>query len=151
LKAQHVSSGTSLIIRSSKLYLQHLGFVVPCIFKYSIKHPTRCTINLIFIALSRRRRSTCFGHHCAYHQEPPQTAFAAPGFRMIAGVDVFPAVVGLLVPLKHVSGTTVPIIRSPLKLLLHPLVSVGNHTDTRSCKGSLRGLLMIGTVVPETC
>jgi hypothetical protein len=63
----------------------------------SIKHPTRCTINLIFIALSRRHRSTCFGHCCSHHQEPPPTAFAASGYRMIAGLDVFQAVVCLLV------------------------------------------------------
>jgi hypothetical protein len=78
----------------------NLGFVVPWIFKYSIKHPTRCTINLICIALSRRHRSTCFGHCSAHHQEPPPTAFAASGYRMIAGLDVFQAVVGLLVRLQ---------------------------------------------------
>jgi hypothetical protein len=50
-----------------------------------------------FIALSRRHRQTCFGHCCAHHQEPPPTAFAASGYRMIAGLDVFQAVVGLLV------------------------------------------------------
>jgi hypothetical protein len=68
--------------------------VVPCIFKYSIKQPTRCTINLKFIALSRRHRSTCFGHCCSHHQEPPPTAFAASGYRMVAGWDVLQAVVG---------------------------------------------------------
>jgi hypothetical protein len=46
-------------------------------------------INLIFIALSCRHCSTCFGHYCAHHQEPLQTAFAVSGYRMIAGVDVF--------------------------------------------------------------
>jgi hypothetical protein len=51
-------------------------------YLYSIKHPTRCTINRIFIALSRRHRSTCFGHSCAHHQEPPQTAFLASGYRI---------------------------------------------------------------------
>jgi hypothetical protein len=76
--------------------------VVPYIFIYSIKRPTRCTINLIFIALSCRHRSTCFGHCCAHHQEPPPTAFAASGYRMIAGLDVFQAVVGLLVRLQCV-------------------------------------------------
>jgi hypothetical protein len=75
----------------------HLGFVVPCIFKYSIKQPTRCTINLKFIVLSRTHRSTCFGPCCAHHQDPPPTAFAAIGYRMIAGLDVLQAVVGLLV------------------------------------------------------
>jgi hypothetical protein len=67
---------------------------------YSIKQPTRCTINLIFIALSRRHLSTCFGHCCANHQEPPPTAFAHSGYRMIAGLDVFQAVVGLSKPTK---------------------------------------------------
>jgi hypothetical protein len=31
---------------------------------------------------------------CAHHQEPTPTAFAASGYRMIAGLDVFQAVVG---------------------------------------------------------
>jgi hypothetical protein len=85
-----------------KLHPQmNLGFVVPCIFKYSIKHPTRCTVNLIFIALSHRHRSTCFGHCCAHHQEPPPTAFAASGYRMIAGLDVFQTVVSLLVRFRQ--------------------------------------------------
>jgi hypothetical protein len=65
------------------------------ILHFSIKQPTRCTINLIFIVLLRRHRSTCFGQCCAHHQEPPTTAFAAPGCRMIAGLDVLQAVVGL--------------------------------------------------------
>jgi hypothetical protein len=51
-------------------------------------------INLIFIALSRRHRSTCFGHYCAHHQESPPTAFAAYGYHMFAGLDVLQAVVG---------------------------------------------------------
>jgi hypothetical protein len=37
----------------------------------------------------------CFAHCCAHHQEPPPTAFAASGYRMITGLDVFQAVVGL--------------------------------------------------------
>jgi hypothetical protein len=69
---------------------------------YSIKHQTRCTINLIFIVLSRRHRSTCLGHCCAHQQEPPPAVFAASGYRMIAGLDVFQAVVGLLVRLQCV-------------------------------------------------
>jgi hypothetical protein len=94
--------------------------------QFSIKQPTRCTINLIFIALSRRHRSACFGHCCAHHQEPPPTAFAASGYHIIAGLDVLQAVVGLLVNRPH-------------------------NMVTRSCKGSWRGLLMMGTKVSETC
>jgi hypothetical protein len=60
-----------------KSVIAYLGFVVPCIFKHSIKHPTRCTINLIFIALSRRHRSTCFEHYCAHHQEPPSNCLCS--------------------------------------------------------------------------
>jgi ATP phosphoribosyltransferase regulatory subunit HisZ len=50
-----------------------------------------------FIAYSHRRCSTCFGQHYAHHQELFQTAVAASGFRINAEVDVFPAVVCLLV------------------------------------------------------
>jgi hypothetical protein len=84
-----------LITYTSQYSRRFLGFVVPCIFKYSIKQPTRCTINLKFIALSRIHRSTCFGHCCTHHQEPPPTAFAATSYRMIAGLNVLQAVVGL--------------------------------------------------------
>jgi hypothetical protein len=49
------------------------------------------------MALSRIHRSICFGHCCAHHQEPPPTAFAASGYRVIAGLDVLQVVVGLLV------------------------------------------------------
>jgi hypothetical protein len=87
-----------MIIETSRRHEElNLVFVVPCIFKYSIKQQTRCTINLLFIALSRRHRSTCFGHCCAHHQDPPPTAFAATVYRMIAGLNVLQAVVGLLV------------------------------------------------------
>jgi hypothetical protein len=72
-----------------------LIFYDHAIMQSSIKHPTRCTINIIFIALSCRHRSTCFGQYCAHHQEPPPTAFAASGYRMIVELDVFQAVVGL--------------------------------------------------------
>jgi len=47
-----------------------------------------------FIALSYRHCSTCFGHYNAH-----QTAVAASGFRMNVVVEVFSAVVGLLVGL----------------------------------------------------
>jgi hypothetical protein len=54
-----------------------------------------------FIAYSHRRCLTCFGHHYAHHQELSQTAVAASGFRLIAEVNVFPAVVGLLVRISN--------------------------------------------------
>jgi hypothetical protein len=77
----------------------YLGFVVLCIFNIQIKTPNKTQQLIIkFIALSHRRRSTCFRHYYAHHQESFQTAVAATGFRMNAEVDVFPAVVGW----KHV-------------------------------------------------
>jgi hypothetical protein len=91
---------TLFLFPKLKIYLKwrHSGTVENIAkLQYSIKHPIRCTVNLIFIALSRRHRSTCFGHYCAHHQEPPPTAFAASGYLMIAGLDVFQSVVGLLV------------------------------------------------------
>jgi hypothetical protein len=70
-----------------KIELMNLGFVVPCIFKYSMKQPTRCTINLLFIALSRRHRSTCFGHCFPIVRSPLQLP--------LQPLDVLQAVVGL--------------------------------------------------------
>jgi hypothetical protein len=55
-----------------------------------------------------------------------QTAVAASGFRMNVEVEVFSAVVGLLVP---------------------PHYSYGNHRLQRQ----FDGLLMMGIVMPETC
>jgi hypothetical protein len=49
-----------------------------------------------FIAYLHRRCSTCFGHYYAHHQELFQTVVAVSGFHINAEVDVFPAVVGLL-------------------------------------------------------
>jgi hypothetical protein len=65
-----------------------------------------------FIALSRRRCSTCFGHFCAHHQKPFQTAVAAIGFRISAEVDVFPAVVGWK-PTTAGNTSTSSFIRKP--------------------------------------
>jgi len=50
------------------------------------------TINHKILLLCRRHRSTCFGHQTAR-----QTAIAASGFRMNVEVEVFSAVVSLLV------------------------------------------------------
>jgi hypothetical protein len=44
-----------------------------------------------FFTLSYRHFSTCFGHYYAHHQEPTSC------FRMDVEVEVFLAVVGLLV------------------------------------------------------
>jgi len=49
------------------------------------------------IALLYRHCLTCFRHYYAHHQEARQTAVAASGFRMNVEVEVFSAVVGLLV------------------------------------------------------
>jgi hypothetical protein len=86
-----------------------------------------------FITLLHRRCLTCFGHHYAHHQEQSQTADAAPGFRINAEVDVFPVVVGLLVDhdWKH--------------------IHLGIYTETGGCVCSLRVLLMMGVIMPETC
>jgi hypothetical protein len=108
--------------------LTNLGFVVPSIFKHSNKTPNQMQQSIVkLIALSHRRCSTCFQHYYAHQQEPFQTAVAASGFRMNVEVDVFPAVVGW----KH----------EHLRI----------HTETRSCNGSLKGLLMMGVMLPETC
>jgi hypothetical protein len=44
-----------------------------------------------------KRCSTCFGQHFSHHQEHFRTAAAASGFRIEAKVDVFLAVICLLV------------------------------------------------------
>jgi hypothetical protein len=80
-----------------------------------------------FIALSHRRCSTCFGHYCAHHQELFQTAVAASGFHINAEVDVFSAVVCW----KH--------------------IHLGIYTETGGCDCSLKELLMMGIIMPETC
>jgi hypothetical protein len=74
-----------------------LGFVVPCFFKYSNKTFNQMQQSIVtFIVSSHRRRSTCFVHHRAHHQELFQTKFAASGCRVNEEVVVFPAVVRLL-------------------------------------------------------
>jgi hypothetical protein len=63
---------------------------------------------------------------------------------------------------QHVSGTIVPIIRSKSvssrgRLETHPAVvgwkhiHLGIYTETGGCGCSLKELLMMGTMVPETC
>jgi hypothetical protein len=112
----------------------NLGFVVPCIFKYSIKQLTRFTMNLIFIALSRRHCSTCFGHCCANHQESPPTAFAASGYRMIAGLDVLQAVVSLLVRLQCVLAAS--LVNRPQLEALPTQQSYGKQRLQRQLEGT---------------
>jgi hypothetical protein len=143
-----------------------LGFVVPCIFKYSIKHPTRCTFSLTIIAFSCRHHLICFGYHCAHHQEPPQSAFAASGYLMIARAfscrhhlicfgyhcahhqePPQPAFAAFGYLMTARSGRV-----SSCKLTTAGNRSTpGNHKVTIGCKDSLRRLLMMGTMVPETC
>jgi hypothetical protein len=67
-----------------------------------------------------------------------QTAFAASGFRTNVEVEVFSAVVGLLVGRL----TNEPWLRT-----LPPAHSYGN----RRLQRQFDGLLMIGIVMPETC
>jgi hypothetical protein len=106
----------------------------------SIIHPTRCTINLIFIVLSRRHRSICFGHCCAHHQEPPPTVFAASGYCMIAGLDVFQTVVGLLVRLQCVlaepTHTVTSLVNQPQLETRPTRQSYSNHRLQRQLEGA---------------
>jgi hypothetical protein len=105
-----------------------LGFVVPCIFKYSNKTPNQMQQSVVkFIAYSHRFCLTCFGHHHAHHQELFQTAAAGSGFRLNAEVNVLPVVVGW----KH--------------------IHLGIETETGGCGCSLKELLMMGMIIPETC
>jgi hypothetical protein len=68
-----------------------------------------------------KRCSTCFGQNFAHHQERFRTAPAASGSRIEAKVDVFPAVVCLLVakPLTN-RPRLVPFIRRVGLLELPP-------------------------------
>jgi hypothetical protein len=97
------------------------------IFDERVNFPSNKTPNQMHqsivkcIAVSHRRCSTCFGHYYVHHQVLFQNAVAASGFRMNAEVDVFPATAGNI------------------------------HTETRGCNGSLKGLLMMGIIMPETC
>jgi len=65
-----------------------------------------------------------------------QTVVAASGFRMNVEVEVFSAVVGLLVGTNRPRLTTLP-----------PAHSYGNQRLQRQ----FDGLLMMGIVMPETC
>jgi hypothetical protein len=106
----------------------NLGFVVPCIFKYSNKTSNQMHQSIIHLLFS--------------HTDAAQ----------------------------HVSDTIVPIIRSSFKLQLQPPVGVWMrnwscfqpwsvwkhdhlriHTATGGCDCSLKQLLIMGTIVPETC
>jgi hypothetical protein len=104
----------------------------------SSEAPSNCLCSLWFpydcrvghaSSCGRFTSKLCFGHCCAHHQEPPPITFAASGYRMIAGLNVLRAVVGLLVRLTSYSSKH---------------VQPGNHTVTRGCKGSWRGLLKMG-------
>src|SRR5215475_5248352 len=58
------------------------------------KKPTRCKIvlkSLNFIVFLFR--STCFGHSCAHHQEPPNSAHTASSHRVSLGWLYLPALV----------------------------------------------------------
>jgi hypothetical protein len=61
-----------------------LGFVVLCIFKYSIKQPTKCTINLKILLFCRIYTAQhVSGTVVPIIRSPPPTAFAASGYRMM--------------------------------------------------------------------
>jgi hypothetical protein len=74
---------------------------------------------------------------------------------MNAEVDVFPAVVGFLVGRQCVLGPAeVHVFPAVVGLLVGRQcvhVNLRIHTKTRGCNGSLKGLLMMGIIVPETC
>ena len=72
-----------------------------------------------------------------------QTAVAASGFRMNVEVEVFSAVVGLLVGRQCVS----PLTNQPRLRTLPPPHSYGNQKLQRQ----FDGLLIMGIVMPETC
>jgi hypothetical protein len=88
--------GTRIVKRTRLQQLQlHVLFSNS---KLSNKTPNQMQQSVVkFIAQSHRRCSTCFRHYYAHNQELFQTANPASGFRINAEVDVFPAMVGLLV------------------------------------------------------
>jgi hypothetical protein len=108
-------------------------------FSSSIKHPIRCTMNLIFIALSRRHRSTCFGHYCAHHQEPPPLPNCLCSLWLLYDCRV-----------GHVSSCGQFTSVNQPQLETRPTrQSYGNQRLQRQLGEG--GLLMMGTIVPETC
>jgi hypothetical protein len=94
-----------------------------------IKQPNRCTINLKFIVFLRIHRSTCFGHCCTHHQEPPPT--------------VFEALVTLWLP----GCRCLKLVNRPQLEARQTRQSYGNQRLQRQ----LEGLLIMGTTVHETC
>jgi hypothetical protein len=116
--------------------LINLGFVVPCIFKYSNKTPNQMQQSIVkFIAWSHRHCSTCFGHYYAHHQELFQTSVAASSFHMKAEVDFFQP---WSVCYKHTDHGW-------------KHIHLGIYTETRGCNCSLKELLMMGIIMPEAC
>jgi hypothetical protein len=102
---------------------------------------------------------TGFGHHYAHHDERFQTAVAASGFRLNAEVDVFPAENMFRAPLCPSSGALSNCshsLRFPSKcrggcVSSWKHIHLGIYTETGNCDCSLKELLMMGIMVPETC
>ena len=118
-----------------------------------------------FIALSYRHCSTCFRHYNTHHQELVKTAVAASGFRMNVEVEVFSAVVGLLVRLSlcwcNSASDPFPCMFCWTRLLLSSC-ALTNRPRLRTLppphsyrnqrlQRQFDGLLMMGIVMPETC
>jgi hypothetical protein len=97
-------SAWKIIFPTGRIFIKIVIFA-SCknIYRSSNKTPNQMQRLVVkFIAESHTCCSTCFGHHCAHHQELFQTAVAASGFLINAEVDVFPAVVKTDHGWKHI-------------------------------------------------
>jgi Na+/H+-translocating membrane pyrophosphatase len=117
-------SGPSFFTFNTK---ESLMFVVPCIFNHSNNTPKQMQkINRKIYCSVVQTLLNVFRALLCPSSGARQTVVAAPGFRMKAEVDVFPAVVGLLVGGRCSTcfGHYYAHHQEPVKLLLQHLVSV---------------------------
>jgi hypothetical protein len=119
-----ISKWSVMFRLSGQHFVLFLGFVIPSIFKYSNKAPNQMQQSVLkFIAYSHRRCSTCFRHCYTHHQELFQTAVAASDIHINA---------------KQTDHSW-------------KNIHLGIYTENGGCDCSLKELLMMGVMMPETC
>jgi hypothetical protein len=118
------------------LYIQGDPFSIPgtnigqTTWRYSIKQPTRCTINLKFYCFAAYTPLDMFRAMLCPSSGAPSNCLCSHWLPYVCRVGR---------------------VSSCGRFTSKPTTAWSNHTVTSGCKGSWRGLLMMGTTVPETC